>query len=114
MLLDTDDAMGIKGNEPFDEKFPQWRDRLIQLVVGLGRQVRDDQVKFDGRTGAMFVLFPSIKAFVYLDFMTEQAGEQVAYKTEICSQLTDEKQERRHFLDVGILFPCDVVVKIMS
>ena len=50
---------------------------------------------------------------MYLDLVVEQAGEQVANKTVICPQLVDEKQEGRYSLDVGILFPCNIVVKIM-
>ena len=81
VLPDADDAMGVEGNEPFDKEFPQGRDRLIQLVVGLGRQVGDDQLEFDGRAGATLILFPGIEALVYLDLVVEQAGEQVANKT---------------------------------
>ena len=113
MLPDADGTVGIEGDEPFDKEFPQGRDRLIQLVVGLGRQVGDDQLEFDGRAGATLILFPGIEALVYLDLVVEQAGEQVANKTVICPQLVDEKQEGRYSLDVGILFLCNIVVKIM-
>ena len=71
MLPDADGTVGIEGDEPFDKEFPQGRDRLIQLVIGLGRQVGNDQLEFDSRTGATLVLFPGIEALVYFDLVSQ-------------------------------------------